>query len=126
MARVPGRSHLSRMAAIVAGVLLAAVLLHADGQPPKHASKLADSLQQAIDQPNGSDLRVIIRLKPGTTRTLVEKIEKAGKSVDAHHPLIHAVTATLSPAQVAALDADDTVLSVSPDAVLKTTATATM
>jgi len=90
---------------------------------PKTA-KLDQVLQRAADSGDGSEQRVIVRVKPGQSTAVQDRAQKRGDHVDADHRRLSAFTATVGSEELAALSVDPDVESVSIDAVVSSDAAA--
>jgi serine protease AprX len=81
------------------------------------ASKLDQVLRAARRQ--GAVYRVIIQARPGSRLALKRVLQSHGDAIQAEHPSIEALTVDLHGEDLAALDADPSVVSVSSDAEIR-------
>src|SRR5688572_18103296 len=77
-------------------------------------SKLDKVLRAALRE--GSRQRVIIQTRPGRSAGLKKSLQQHGDVVHAEHPGLNALTVVLHGEDLAALEADPSVLAVSVDA----------
>jgi serine protease AprX len=77
-------------------------------------SKLDKVLRAA--RTNGTVQRVIIQTRAGSSAALIQSLQRHGDLVQAEHPSLNALTAVVHGEDLAALEADPAVLSVSIDA----------
>jgi len=72
----------------------------------------------ALDRRIIGSIRVIVRTRPGKTDAVSNTLVRRGRPVFGKHPIIHAVTASVTDSDLAVLDANPNVLSISIDAPL--------
>ena len=103
-----------RSFAFVVGLVLGLVSLAAPAAAQGGHSKLDKVLRAALRQ--GAAHRVIITTRPGSRAALKAVLQAHGDLVQGEHPALNALTVTLHGEDLAALEADPAVLSISSDA----------
>jgi hypothetical protein len=108
---------------LAAALVVTSTALGAQGQGPgsAHDRKLDARLRQRVAS-GADDLtaeRVIVRLKPGTRRGLVRRLQAAGFTVDADLALVEGIALRLPRRLLRQLARDNDVLSVSVDAPVR-------
>src|SRR6266705_3281419 len=97
--------------------LTAAVLLAVSAVPAAAADK-KPKLDQAVTQSVSGSLDVIIRVVPGGHDAVRAKLAAKGRAVTGEHASINALSATVDAGDLAGLDRDPLVASVSLNAVV--------
>ena len=112
------------MAAAVVVAMANPAVNQARGPHRPKSAKLDQVLQHAADSGDGSEKRVIVRVRPGQSTAVQDRAKKRGDRVDSDHPRLSAFTATVGGGELAALSVDPDVESVSIDAVVSSDAAA--
>lgn len=81
-----------------------------------HRSKLDRVLRDAVRSGSNSQQRVIVQTRPGTRAAVKRALLSHGDAVEADHPGLDALTVTVHHEDLAALEANPSVLAVSVDA----------
>ena len=96
-------------------ILAIGVLAHATASAQDHQGKLDRVLREAARSAAPAPHRVIVQVRPGARAELVRTLRAHGDTVEAEHPGLNALTATVHHADLAALAANPLVVSVSAD-----------
>src|SRR6185436_17958813 len=85
----------------------------------RSAQRLDARLRAVLDDSTPDPQRVIIRVRPGSRLALRNSLTAHGDQILGEHESIDAVTAVVHGADLAALAANDAILSVSSDAIVR-------
>lgn len=120
--------HRGVVRAVTAAAAIAAITLSpmapattAAPAPARRTSRLDLTLQKLVDRGVQEPQRVIIRVRPGRRAALGQSLRGHGDRLVAEHSSIDAITAVVHGTDLAALANDDSILSISADAIVRPT-----
>src|SRR4029077_14639478 len=107
--------------------LIVAILAAADAPvgaagrsaPQHHAERLDTRLRAVLGDSAPEPQRVIIRVRPGRRPALRASLTAHGDQITGVHESIHALSPLIHGEDLATLAVSDTVLSISPDAIVR-------